>query len=172
MVREPEFRCEAPSSGGLLAIFLVMSVGFGALGGLLWHVGVTGPAVILGLLTVVGVVMGFMTRPRERVIIARPSGLELRLPELRRRVEWSEALTVQPRALDVMGPEGRLLCTLYSAEVTLSDGAHFVINQDWDGHHQILGCIALQRFDPLADYDIPSQSLVGTAPVRPTQNLR
>lgn len=162
--REPELRCHAPSRWGLCVMLLVMAGGFGAFGTFLHRIGVAGPAVFLGVLALVGLAVAFKTRPRTELIVARPSGLELRLPGLRRRVEWSEVRDVQPRALQVNDPQGRPLFVRYSAEVTLADGARFVVEQDWDGHQAVLGCILLRRFDPRAWFDLPSQSLAATIP--------
>lgn len=145
-------------------MFATIAVALGALGAFLYRIGVVAPAVFLGLIALGGVVLAFSARPRSEVIIARPSGLELRLRELRRWVEWSEVREVQPQAMVVTDLRGRPLFTRYSAQVTLSDGAHFVIDQAWDGHRQVLGCMALRCFDPIACFDLPTQSVAATRP--------
>ncbi len=78
---------------------LVMAGGLAAFGAFLYRIGVTGPAVFLGLIAQGGIAVAFKTRRRSELIVARPNGLDLRLPGLRRRVEWSEVREVQPRAV-------------------------------------------------------------------------
>lgn len=153
-----EFRCKAPGTAELFGIVLVLAVGFAALSAFLFSIGITTLAYIAGSLAMAGFGLSVAFRPQPYVFIARPDGLEIRIPKIRKKVAWSEISNVQAYAVTTYDVDGTQVITRYLTEVTLADGVKFVIEQ-WQGHQQVLGCIVLRRFDPQAFWDMRTEAI-------------